>query len=665
MTTIGRATCIAIVTASTIGAMTARALELRVSQEPVRDAAARSSPSSATATISGVVVGGDETHQPVRRAVVTISGGDVAVYRSTITDDAGAFSIGDLPAGGFSLTATKPAYLRATYGASRPDQPGIPLSLADGAHLTNLTITMTRGGVISGTIRDLDGQPRESSRVSAFRQLPDQRFAAAVVADSDDRGQYRIFGLLPGAYIVVAAYKSSAMIELAAPSVDDVDATLSALEHQRTPDAVAATRSAPPPVSALTDVPVYFPGVSDAGAATLVRVAAGEERGDTDIAIQPARSARVSGVIVAPATAITHVKVTMRFDGPTLPIVTGQPTPDYDGQPQAAGPFSFHNVAPGHYVVWAQATDATSGPSSEPPAWWAAVDVQITGEDVSGLVLALKPTFSLHGRIVVDASTKATGTDLSKISIAMPRRDQFSAEAPDRIFAPPTFSQQSGAFSIEGVMPGTYGLSLQGIPAGLWVRSAMAGDHDLLDVPLRVDPRDVSLPEVLVTLSDRHTSLSGTLQMLSAPAASAYSIVVFPADRSLWLPNARRIRLARADTAGRYVFRDLPPGNYQLAAVTDMTSDNLVDSAFLENLTSAAVAVALGEGEQKTQDFSIGGEFPTLRLAFAKDQLDRASRDTQLPLPGERNRSGRHRLGDYSKSRAAAPPCTSGVRACR
>ena len=73
---------------------------------------------SGTGQIAGVVMSADATPQPVRRALVTISG-DLKESRSAITDDAGRFVFGGLPAGQFRIEARKQAYLKTEYGVAK------------------------------------------------------------------------------------------------------------------------------------------------------------------------------------------------------------------------------------------------------------------------------------------------------------------------------------------------------------------------------------------------------------------------------------------------------------------------------------------------------------------------------------------------------------------
>ncbi len=71
------------------------------------------------------------------------------------------------------LNATKQGYVTTAYGAKRPNRPGTALVLADGQHLTNLNMRLTRGSVISGVLVDQNGEPfsgatgqRDANRLS-------------------------------------------------------------------------------------------------------------------------------------------------------------------------------------------------------------------------------------------------------------------------------------------------------------------------------------------------------------------------------------------------------------------------------------------------------------------------------------------------------------------
>src|SRR6185436_13417320 len=114
-------------------------------------------PTTGTAAISGRLVTDDATPQPIRRARVAAQGVDSEVNKWVMTDAAGRFAITDLPEGRYTVSATKPGFVRTVFGAKRFDRPGTPIGLANGQR-AEASMRMLRGAVISGTVRDENGQ---------------------------------------------------------------------------------------------------------------------------------------------------------------------------------------------------------------------------------------------------------------------------------------------------------------------------------------------------------------------------------------------------------------------------------------------------------------------------------------------------------------------------
>jgi hypothetical protein len=85
-----------------------------------------------------------------------------------------------------------------------------PIDLSDGERFTGANFVLPRGGVITGRIYDESGEAMEGVRVNALRQrMVDGRRQMSVTMlgdQSDDTGTYRIYGLPPGDYYVVASH---------------------------------------------------------------------------------------------------------------------------------------------------------------------------------------------------------------------------------------------------------------------------------------------------------------------------------------------------------------------------------------------------------------------------------------------------------------------------
>jgi hypothetical protein len=161
-----------------------------------------------------------------------------------------------------------------------------------------------------------------------------------------------------------------------------------------------------------------------------------------------------------------------------------------------------------------------------------------------------------------------------------------------------------GRFTISGILPATYVMAPLSADPGWRLRSVIANGRDLLDFPLEIGSSG-NVTGVVATFTDRHTELSGTLQTADRLPAPDYFVVVFSPDRSHWRPASRRVQFTRPSTDGRFLFQDLPAGEYLIAALTDLEPADLFDHTFMERLTSGAIRVPLAEGERKSQDLRL------------------------------------------------------------
>jgi hypothetical protein len=169
---------------------------------PSRDATSVT-PTAGTASIAGTVVDDEDRPVPVRRAVVTVAGTGLTPNRSAITDDDGRFTIERLPPGRFTITVSRASFITSTYGAKRPGKPGTPVVVAAGQRVTDVVVKIWRGGVVAGVVRTEDGQPAEGLpvRVIAARQTNEPSIFTLDNngVKTNDAGEFRIFGLAPGA----------------------------------------------------------------------------------------------------------------------------------------------------------------------------------------------------------------------------------------------------------------------------------------------------------------------------------------------------------------------------------------------------------------------------------------------------------------------------------
>jgi len=598
----------------------------------------------ATAEISGKVVEAENNGQPLRRAVVTITGGSLNP-RSVLTDDAGQFTFTRLPAGTYAVAARKAAYLAAPFGAKRPGRTGMPIVLAN-AQRTSVTITMFRGAAITGVLRDAAGLPVRSVDVrviDARTLLTLSDTSPPDLATTDDRGVFRIYGLLPGDYFVVALPTPVGSGEIVAPSTASIEAWLQALAARGAAgQGYRATPAAPtPPARPIGFSPVFYPGTSDATRALRVHVDAGEERAGVDFELRPVPMSSIEGVVRGDVPNLAAVQVTIIPLGPR--VATGMSSNSLSGRAiDAQGTFRYSNLPPGSYRLVARArqggaaTPTVPAPINQvaggrgggaPPAPTAAsaatgdflyglADVELRGEDVSGVTLTLQLGGTISGRIVFAGSnstprpddfTKMRATLSIENGTGMVNANGLTM-GNSFVSNPPGSVKADGTFEIHGIGPGRFTFNTgfnSAADAGSWkLRSAMAADRDLLDDVLDLGP-GTDIRDVVVTFSDARTEISGTLQSGAGEITTEYYIVALPTDRSLWRPKSRRILSTRPATNGLFVFPDLPAGEYIIAALTDLDPIDLMDATFLEQIAPTGAKVTVAEGERKVQDLRI------------------------------------------------------------
>jgi protocatechuate 3,4-dioxygenase beta subunit len=565
-----------------------------------------------TATLSGVVVSGDSA--PVGRAIVMLTA-DGQPSRSQVTDDDGEFSFAGLLAARYTVTAAKPAYITTAFGAKHPGRQGTPISLATGQTVLDVRIVLPRGAVVTGTIQDMSGAPAPGVRVALVQVLSASLLVAVhqsgagpvnSTVTTDDRGVYRAYGLMPGTYLVVVAPPSSDGDNAVVMSPSEIDAALHDLQQRGSGLMPPGARSELSTPMTIGLVPTYYPGTPSAGEATTLSLLAGEERSGVDVTQVLVRSARLSGTLTGAESAIlASVSVTLSEQWPEtlMPFGTGRRF-----QSPVDGAFTFSGVTPGHYTLTARTGAGPSvpgsGPRSEMPTLWAATEFDVSGEDISGLSLSLRPGFIVSGRVAFETVSLAAPADLTKVRVSL-RLCTTPADRPSGDAATAQV-RRDGSFALPSVLPGQYVLSAsvpgEG-PRAWWMKSATAEGHDIADAPFELSGGDVT--GTVVTFSDRHTELSGLLQGPSGQPATEYFVIAFAADRAFWVSPSRRVKATRPGIDGRYLFIDLPAADYFIAALTDVEPDEWLASAFLQDLVPSSVRVTVRDGAIVKQDLRI------------------------------------------------------------
>ena len=250
------------------------------------------------------------------------------------SDSSGRFIIKDVPAGRYQFLAAHTGYVDQYYQSNEADE-GAILALQAGQEVKDILFRMTLAAVITARVNDEDGEPMASVQVMALRRPTEDEMEAwegfpsrgeqllpAGTAQTDDRGQYRIFGLRAGEYYIKAVDQFEPIFQTGSEWV----------MHE-----ALGSRYAP----------VYYPGVPQIGQAETVPLSSGQEA-QADPAMRRIRtvniSDRVIGVDGKPADVYVYLEEL--------------PTEDYGinhgGATDAKGEFQIKGVAPGSYLLHAQ-----------------------------------------------------------------------------------------------------------------------------------------------------------------------------------------------------------------------------------------------------------------------------------------------------------------------
>lgn len=581
---------------------------------PQRDAQGQTPAPTGTGVMAGTVTMAG-SGQPVEGVRVTLSGAELRGSRSAMTNDDGQFVFDKLPAGTYTVRGVRTGHIAGTYGQKQPGKPGTAIVLAAGQQLKDVTFEIAKGGVISGSVLDEKNRPSIGTPVRVMRwtiQSGERTLATAGTGTTDDRGLYRIYNLSPGEYVVSAVPRNTAAEVLtSADMLNQARAEELAARGLVTGNFVMNVNiddlqgSSDP---AQGYAPVFYPGTTTLAGARAIRVGVSEEQLGIDFALQRVALTTVTGQVVVPSgQSPTTVQVRLlAADGNALGL--GQQSV----RPSQNGTFSFRSVVPGQYTVFAIATvnePRAPGAAPAPDGFvqpgvqrriWAQSDLYVDGAYPPVVSLTMREGMLVSGNIsFVGSAPQPTGTQRVRVSLT-PLGQAMQSLGVGNLQATVDIS---GRFTINGVIPAKYRVTASGAQ-GWSVKSVLANGLDVMDFPLELTP-DTTPPAMTVQFGDRNTDLKGVLTDAMGAATADYSVVIFPEDQRYWVPYARRMRSTRPATDGKFAFVGLPPGDYRIAAVTDVETGEWLDPEFLRQLLPASISVRLADGQQVTQDIRV------------------------------------------------------------
>lgn len=485
-----------------------------------------------TGRISGRVVSA-ETGAPLPGASLFLQAntGPSQPPRTTFADVDGAFEFAGLPAGDYVLASSKGGYfIRPLTMLARPS--ALTITLRDGRAADPVTISMKRGGAITGRVVDGFGEPVAGVRVEALRVRHGSDGSRTMIPvgtsdTTDDLGQFRVYGLPSGDFIV----GTGSMFGVALTS---------------TP--------------AVREIPTYYPATTNIAEAQVVSLGPGQEAG-AQITLVRARPGAITGTAQTSAgQPAAGMAVTLRSSS-SSPLSFRSPA-----TVSADGTFEIADVAPGDY--WVDVGPAVADRRAERGSARASV----TPDEAADVRVVTMPRTTIRGTLVFEGEP--------------PERFQVQAELPAGSIA--GVLDPDGGFELNGVS----GRALFAPTNPGWTATSVLVDgREVVDEP--VDFTGTGLVTgVRMTVVNRETVFAGTVVDAQGRPMPDHLVVLLRTDREA--DDLRlTMRTKRTGENGRFDMRGMRPGSYVAGVVGEIEDGDEYSPDFRERLRQVGRPVTL------------------------------------------------------------------------
>jgi hypothetical protein len=463
----------------------------------------------------------------------------------SVTDSGGRFSINGIPPGRYTVRAERDGYFDAHNAVAMVD--------IIGNQPVAVTLSMFPGATVGGNIRDEDGDPVANATVQIYSVIYPNGFptlGAAVTTKTNFRGDYRLFWMPAGDYIIGASLE------------------------------VYATQGAR----------TFYPGTPDLTSATPISLKTGENIDRINFELKNPRMVRVSGEVVSsappppaptippgvqlsPAQQAALASATRNVA--MLGLLSRKPDiPDASDNPEVAivtlnanrGEFSF-SAPPGAYDF----------AGIVPSGGFGKIGLDIVDRDLIGVTLSILPPVTIPGKISIDGPA----IDFSKLRIVTLPDNRLNAELGNIGISIGSLTQRSiaadGAFNLPVNGGNRVHLSVLALPAGVFLADIQqdgASVYDSgFDVGAETHPVQLLLRADGATVKGRIVSSSGK------PLANATVVLVPPEGRR---QNRVLFRNATTDNNGNFTLSGVAPGEYKVFSwIAGMPGGSYFNSKFL------------------------------------------------------------------------------------
>jgi hypothetical protein len=520
----------------------------------------RALPSQPEVLVEGTVTN-KLTGAPVKGAHVIYtriaSGSDPAASPiSRDTDIQGHFHL-ELGPGSYRLWVEREGFARQSYGSGVPEGTGSVLTVAPGQELHDIAFRITPLGALSGRVLDQDGDPLQGVGIQVFRvsyASGMRQLIPVAGASSNDRGEYRCYDLPAGRYFVLATPKGS-------PLSHPMEAGALVPEVQ---DAY---------------VPLYYPGVVELESASVVPVPEGGDIQQIDFRLQSIRATTLRGRVSSPVKFDSNqIQVILAHNDHGFASYIDRATAVVD---PATGKFEIRRVAPGSYFL--VASQLIKG-----EVFSARVPIEITvGVPPEELPIHVVPAVEAHGTVLMDDGSAVPANLFVRL---LPAEGLLPGPAPAAAV------NSDGSIRLSGVLPGTWILSVEHLPEGIWIKNISFGDIRSTGGQLNLPPG--ARGPLRVILAANGGQLTGIVGEEGQPQQA--TVVLVPMETEL-RPSPHAYRFTGTDSRGAFIFKGVRPGAYRLFAFESIAPFAWMDPGILNAVEELGQELVVNENERLTR----------------------------------------------------------------
>ncbi len=525
------------------------------------------------ATVEGKVVSSADG-TPVRKATVLLRaprlvGDSAAPDRDSYlaqTDAYGRFSVAGVAPGVYECVPS-----RAGFEAGPPDRSAKPvhLTVTEGQHFEGLVLRLAPLGAVSGRILDPEGQPVPNAAVTALQyaySAHGKTLLARRNVTSDDRGEFRLFGLYPGTYYVRATpLEEGAVTRYSSFGPAGVNRNTGMFGPPRN----QVRGPAPLPLMS-----TYYPSATGPAQARAFEVPAGGETRDSDIHLQRRSLYSIRGT--APAGVGTRVIIAQNRSDPAVRAQSAMAQTD--------GSFELHGLPSGSYVLDSLTMiDPRSGPPPEAARRFVRAFVEVADRDLEGVQFESSPELTVAG---VVKNLGKTAVKLQGLAVSLQAPQGMTANVP---------AKADGSFLFTGILPDIYRVALSG-PTPAYIISLKLGETELTEslLDLRHAANAASL---MIAVSADFGSVDGKVTADDQPLAGA-TVSLIPGRSD----GPDRYQEMDSDAEGRFLFPKVPLGTYRIFAWKDAPRGAPQDAEFRGPFEKLGVPIVVEANTQQTME---------------------------------------------------------------